>query len=205
MKEKFLRSRKSFKKGKVLITKTTHIEGELAEKASWSALKELYQISDGPVEKTAVSILNAILTHGRKYFSLTRDSVAEIARNDLNHSPPLGFSNETYKEVRAFAQDSKYFQPFQMGDRKKMKADTFELIDEELSKYVGFEDIEKQLQQAIQFSTGINESTENKCTVSSPTEKTPEEIKRVSFARSPKPTATEASWTKKIGEADNEK
>ncbi len=153
MKTKFLKAMEKFNRGVVLLQKTTFITEELKEIQPWKDLAEFYLNTKDPVFRAALSILNALYTQKRKYFSLTRRSLEELVKMDANHEGNAGIAHKSYPSVRAFIQDTaQYCKLFASGARGIGKADTFEVVDPEILKFIGDEDLDSQKEQALQFS-----------------------------------------------------
>jgi hypothetical protein len=97
---KFNESVASAEQDLVVLCKTKKITRSLVKQAPiWGELKKLYKVAKGAAEKAVVTILNAIVTHKRSVFVLSRKTLSRLIQQDPNWNPPAGISNNDYRYV----------------------------------------------------------------------------------------------------------
>lgn len=84
--------------GLIHLAHTTIITPLKRTEIVWDTLFFDYQTESLSQEKACmVSLINAVLTHGRRYFVLTRDGAEKIVREDANWPAPPAFNTKKWK------------------------------------------------------------------------------------------------------------
>jgi hypothetical protein len=105
-------------------------------------------------EKAFLTLLNAILTQERVYFALSRRSMQELMRNDLNFKNPEAFSNNSWAAILAkFYNQFKVIRLIKQGTTRTASA--FEVIHPEILTHLSHIDKKSQKEKTMAFCTNV--------------------------------------------------
>lgn len=146
------------------LTITNHLSERDNSIPKWKFLnRELEDIGPTPIHKAVWCIINSILYQERVCFTLTRDSLRKMIKNDQNLS--FGLKNDNYSKIVKVLTTGK--EPLLKQIAKGEKAYAYEVISPILLKLLVV-DVNEQRKQTIDFANGllIDEVIDNNdCTI----------------------------------------
>lgn len=136
--------------GQIVISETTKLPKEPKDDV-WAILAEHYRANRKHPQyiKAVTSILNAILTHKRVHFVLTRESTTELLKNDKNHrANKAAFDFHDYPSILGTLQDAGYLT---ITYKEPKGSWAFELIEPTMLAHLSNVDAEQQKAETLLF------------------------------------------------------
>lgn len=144
---------------------TTTITEELKELPPWKNLLEDYQKQPlEPEDTCAVTLINAIITHQRRYFVFTRDGVEKMVRQDKNWKSPPTFSTKNWKKYLKFLYENKIIAKVTTIE----KVTIYELIQPDLLHFVPHNAEHKEAALAFASRTQLKTQNAKRAELSAP-------------------------------------